>query len=55
MQNTMTKQPMDNSNWKEDYKGYKHLNKKQRDLLEDGLEVYLNLGCSVRCIRNGKE
>ena len=23
---------MDDSNWKEDYKGYKHLNKKQRDL-----------------------
>ena len=32
----MTKQPMDDSNWREDYKGYKHLNKKQRDLLENG-------------------
>ena len=32
----MTNQPMDNSNWREDYKGYKHLNKKQRDLLENG-------------------
>ena len=32
----MTNHPMDNSNWREDYKGYKHLNKKQRDLLENG-------------------
>ncbi len=29
-------QPMDDSNWREDYKGYKHLNKKQRELLENG-------------------
>ena len=27
---------MDDSNWREDYKGYKHLNKKQRELLENG-------------------
>ena len=32
----MTNVPMDDSNWREDYKGYKHLNKKQRDLLENG-------------------
>ena len=32
----MTKEPMDDSNWREDYKGYKHLNKKQRELLENG-------------------
>ena len=34
----MTKQPMDDSNWREDYKGYKHLNKKQRELLENETE-----------------
>ena len=32
----MTNVPMDDSNWREDYKGYKHLNKKQRDLLDNG-------------------
>ena len=26
----------DDSNWKQEYLGYKHVNKKQRDLLENG-------------------
>tara|TARA_B100000927_G_scaffold140980_1_gene113709 strand:+ start:400 stop:642 length:243 start_codon:yes stop_codon:yes gene_type:complete len=28
--------PYDDSNWKQEYLGYKHVNKKQRDLLENG-------------------
>ena len=27
---------MDDSNWREEYLGYKHVNKKQRELLENG-------------------
>ena len=28
--------PYDDSNWKQEYLGYKHVNKKQRELLENG-------------------
>jgi len=28
--------PYDDSNWRQEYLGYKHVNKKQRDLLENG-------------------
>ena len=28
--------PYDDSNWKQEYLSYKHVNKKQRDLLENG-------------------
>ena len=28
--------PYDDSNWREEYLGYKHVNKKQRELLEHG-------------------
>ena len=28
--------PYDDSNWRQEYLGYKHVNKKQRELLENG-------------------
>ena len=28
--------PYDDSNWRKEYLGYKHVNKKQRELLENG-------------------
>ena len=48
----MTKEPMDDSNWREDYRGYKHLNKKQRNLRKEIAERKVALENLDKLIRD---